>query len=77
MNRIPDLCYQKYDVEHAARTIARHCVVQLCKDKGADRETNANATLHSAVLAEMLAFKEQLDSAVVSAFRFGLEKLGK
>ena len=77
MNRIPALEAYQYDIEHASRKIASHCVEKLRNDKRPDREANANATLHAAVLAEMLAFKSQLDAAIVSAFQFGLDRLKK
>lgn len=77
MNRIPSLASHRYDVQEAARQLAIHCVEQLRADKRPDRETNANATLHSAVLAEMLAFKSQLDKAVEDALKFGLQRIRK
>lgn len=77
LNRIPRLVGCHYDVEHAAREIAAHCVRQLVADKRPDRETNANATMHSAVLAEIFAMKEQLDTAIESALKFGLDRVKK
>jgi hypothetical protein len=75
MKRIPDLESYRYNVEGAARKISRHCITQLRHDTRPNREANAHFTLHTAVLEEMLAFKEQLDAAIADTFQFGLDKL--
>jgi hypothetical protein len=75
LGRIPSMKDYRYDLEEPARRLAIHCVDVLRKDKSPEREHNANAVLHTAVLAEMCAFKDQLDEMVKVALQWGLDKV--